>query len=170
MSDIDSVVSYLRNAQPGRQPLEIFIELARLVVLPTLEIIPLRKKPETGITEVLMTQRPATDPWWPNLWHNPGTVLLATDPLQDKHDYSEPEKRVFEGELQSAVTVVRGPFEIDIERRNCIRGQEIAVICWAEVSGEPVVGEYFALDELPTDLVEHQVPSFLVAAAAFEQT
>ncbi len=169
MSDIDAVVSYLRNAQPGRQPLEIFIELARLVVLPTLEIIPLRKNPETGKTEVLMTKRPATDPWWPNLWHNPGTVLLASDKLDDVHDYSEPEKRVFEGELQGAVTVVKGLFEIDVERRETNRGQEISVICWAEVSGEPTVGQYFALDALPTDLVEHQVPSFLAAAAAFEQ-
>lgn len=169
MSSLDDAVDYLKSAQPGRQPLPLFAEISRIATLPTYEIIPLRRNPETGRVEILLTQRPSDDLWWPDMWHNPGSVLLASDELADTHDFGGPEARVFEGELAGAITVVSGPHFIDIERRSVQRGHEIAVITWAEVSGEPTVGKYYDVDNLPENIMQHQLPSFKAAVAAFDQ-
>src|SRR6185295_219689 len=57
----------------GRIPYPIFAAIARLGVLCSVEVVPLRVGPE-GKTQVLLTQRPAGDEWWPNQWHVPGAM------------------------------------------------------------------------------------------------
>ncbi len=162
----DDVARYLARQQPGRQPLPIFKELARLTVLPTAEYIPLRRSPATGVVEVLLTKRPPTDPWWPGLWHNPGTVLLASDTLSGEHDYTDATRRVFGpgGELKGSVRLLSDPIEVGTERRVTVRGHEIAVIFVVAVGDDTAYGRYFALDSLPDDMVKHQIPSIKWAA------
>ena len=166
MSEEQIAVKYLKSLSPGFQPKAVFDELARISVLPTVEFILLRLSPESGKPQVLLTRRPADDKWWPGQWHNPGTVLLASDPMENSHDYSEPQKRVFgdQGELKGAINIVSGPFELEAERRKTNRGHEIGIILYAQVEGEPAEGKYFDVDNLPENIIEHQIPSIRKSA------
>lgn len=163
---MQAAVAYLATLAPGRLPLPVFQQVARLVVLPTIEYMPMRRSPVSGAVEVLLTQRPPTDPWWPGLWHNPGTVLLASDAMEADDEYGDAEERVFgeAGELRGEVERLADAVMIRTERRATTRGHEISIIFGVLVSGEPTVGKFFAIDDLPDDIIPHQIPSIIQTA------
>jgi len=165
MSEEQTAVKYLKSLSPGFTPKPIFDELSRISVLPCAEFIPVRLSPITGKPQVLLTQRPADDKWWPGVWHNPGTVILASDQMQHSHDYSAQQERIFgeKGELAGSVREVDGPHEIETERRVTNRGHEIAVIFYVKVEGEPTEGKYFDIDSLPENTLKHQIPTIKLA-------
>jgi hypothetical protein len=165
----EQAAEFLKTLKPGYLPKSIFDEIARIWVIPTLEIIPLRLSPETNKVQVLLTQRPQDDNWWPDEWHNPGSVILATDPMNGPHDYLAAAERVFgeKGELKGSIKVVNGPVEFETERRSTNRGHEISIICFAEVEGEPVEGKFFDIDNLPEKRMLHQTRTIELAAQEF---
>jgi hypothetical protein len=135
--------AHLGRLQPGRQPLTLFSELARLVVLPTIEIIPLRQV--NGQPEVLMAKRPDNDRYWPSLWHLPGVVVLATDPATHFRDLSGTTNRIFEKELGGAVAPAGEPNILEIRRaKGPERGDELSPILWIEVKEVGDVAEHNA--------------------------
>ncbi len=76
--EIKQASDILARLDPGRLPLDIFIEVARLTVTPIIEVVPLRKNKD-GKTEVLLTERDASDSIWAGMLHTPGTVIRAND-------------------------------------------------------------------------------------------
>lgn len=121
----------LARLEPGRQPLPLFAQLGRHVVLSTVEVAPLVDGGrEMG---VVMTRRPGDDPWWPNQWHVPGTVLLPTDDMTGPHDYSGPLERVFTGELGENVSSTGSAVLFDVKRRTGPRGHELTSQVWSTV-------------------------------------
>lgn len=162
----------LKNFEPGRLPYPLFMEIARLAVLGTVEMVPLRTTPE-GKTEVLLTQRPKGDVW-AGQWHVPGTVMLPTDTVKNGSDYDDAFERIFakEGELQNGLRLVGEPTYVSTERRKTARGDELSVIHYAEVAGEPSVGQFFDVDQLEhtvpaPGMIEHQMEFVQEAAEAF---
>lgn len=124
--------SGLRSLEIGRQPLGLFTQIGRHAVLSTVEVVPIRNRGSAELG-IVMTQRSADDPWWPNQWHVPGTVLLPTDTLAGPHDFSGPLDRIFSGELGESVTPV-GPTQVfDTQRRTGPRGHELTAHTWQEV-------------------------------------
>jgi len=150
----DEVLAYLDTIEPGRFPLPVFNALAKRLTQATVELVPIRTT-EDGKTEVLLTQRPAGDPW-EHEWHTPGTILLASDTPKHAHDYSEPFQRLLgeKGELKSGVRALAQPTEVSTERRITRRGPELSVINWVEVEGEPIVGRFFDIDGFPGNVPE----------------
>src|SRR5207248_4789571 len=71
------IVRGLSKLQPGRLPLDVFLEVARLTVTPVIEIVPICR--QDGILRVLLMKRSDDDPIWAGLWHTPGTVIRAFD-------------------------------------------------------------------------------------------
>src|SRR5580704_17304344 len=76
-NEVNQTTNLLKKLEPGFQPYPIFEQIARIVVLPIVELIPLRM--HNGTLQVLLIQRAADDEYWPNLWHTPGTVVRSTD-------------------------------------------------------------------------------------------
>lgn len=74
---ITTCAKILAQLIPGFLPLEIFDQIARLVCLPGVVVVPLKRK--SSSLDVGLVKRDENDRWWPNMWHLPGTVLLSTD-------------------------------------------------------------------------------------------
>jgi hypothetical protein len=147
--EVDQLADLLGRLEVGFLPPPIFIQIARLVALPIIEIVPLRLDAD-GEAEVLLTRRPADDPTWPGLLHTPGTVIRATD-----RSFVDGMDRILGEELMGIST---GP---PIFVGNAIhrqgRGTEFAAIYFVEVKGDPGGGDgFYKSSELPRDLVQSQ--------------
>src|ERR1700722_3027250 len=97
-TELTVVVESLKKLEPGFLPYPLFQEMARLIALPIVDVVPVRRG-QNGRIEVLLTQRKSYDAFWPNMWHNPGTVVRATD---EDSDYVDAARRVFRDELDVA--------------------------------------------------------------------
>lgn len=152
----------LEGLEPGRQPLDLFTQFARLTVMSTVELIAFDSNPP-GNTQVLLTQRPSDDPWWPNMWHVPGTALLPTDIVtrDETIDFTDecfnpfekyekgPIDRILKNELQDCVVVIDGPHLLQARPRLGIRGPENTVFFYAQVDqveDKLAVGEFFDVE------------------------
>lgn len=133
----------LAEQRPDQLPYEIFLPVAKLMVMHTVEVGFVKPPEEDGESAlVLLTQRPATDKFWPSQWHVPGSVVRATDPVKHEHDYDAAFSRVLD-EVGGDIQVIRKPVEFDTVRRKGIRGSEVTVRLLAEVEGDPANGTFF---------------------------
>lgn len=138
----------LAEESPDRLPFDIFVPVAKLMVMHTVEVGFV--KPSTKDEErplVLLTQRPANDVFWPNQWHIPGSVVRANDPVKHEHDYDAALSRVL-GEVGGDIQVIGTPVEFDTVRRRDVRGSEVTVRLLAEVQGDPEHGRFFDTAEV----------------------
>lgn len=156
------IVNMLKKVQPGFLPYPLFLEVARIVALPILEVVPMRMR--RGRVEVLFLKRAADDDIWPNVMHTPGTVIRSTDVNDGAIDAAF--CRIFDDEL--AGTIVSEPVFVCLDARVSLRGAEQAQVYWVEVLDEQKTGVFYPLDALPT-LVETQGKFIAAAAAAFTE-
>lgn len=152
-TDEKTLVDLLKQLEPGFLSYEVFEQFARIVALPILECIPLRRA--NGVVEVLLIERPKDDPFWPGMLHTPGTVVRATDLNSDHNSNWQAFDRVLKDELKD--TPVGRPHFAGNQLRLSKRGTEQAQIYWLEVIGEPKVGKFYDVTRLPASLVESQV-------------
>lgn len=160
--EIISAQKVLAKLEPGFLPPEIFYEVVRLAVTTTIEMVPLRRS-RTGEVEVLLTRREADDPYWPNQPHVPGTVLRASD---REGSYADAFMRILEGEL-AGISTVGEPVFIQNSFHQVKRGRELALIHYVEVAGEPKNGAFYPVNNLPKNIVSHQVWFIKKAAEVF---
>lgn len=59
---------------PGRLPLDVFNQVARLTVTPVVEVV------ATTQDGVVLKQRDASDPYWPNQYCLPGRIIFPDGP------------------------------------------------------------------------------------------
>ena len=150
----------LERLEPGRQPLPLFTQLARLVVTSTVEMVPLKNTGENP--KVLLAKRSDDDPWWPGQWHLPGTVLLPTDKVSDVHDYRTPVDRLYKDEFHGSI-IRDGDVNIfDSQRRVDARGSEQTVFGWSHIDltagfDEVVGGELFDVNNVDSELAGESV-------------
>ncbi len=154
------LVILLKHLEPGFLPLEIFMEIARLAVLPIIEFVPLRIK--NGKVEVLLLRRDADDSLWPNELHTPGTVIRPTDLDSNNHLAF---KRILEDEL--AETKVSEPYYVGSNLHKSRRGAEQAQIFWVEVLEKPKTGKFYPVNKLPSEMMESQIGFVKLAAKSF---
>ncbi len=139
----------LSKLEPGFLPYEIFVQLARLVVMPIIEFVPLRSKGDT--IEVLLLERSKHDEIWPGEVHAPGTVVRATDTQGEIYKAFE---RIHKDELRG--TIVSDGHFVGTILHQSKRGMEHAQIFWVEVYDEAKVGTFYPADNLPDNLIESQ--------------
>lgn len=150
----------------GLLPYDVFVAAAGKIPLSTVEVVPLRRNPETDRTEALLLQRPPTDQWWANRWHIPGTVIRGKDPVphDDEIDFDDPSfdplasyrspvKRLMQNELRGGVVLTDGPFLSGARFRRGVRGPESTVMLFAGVEvadpAQPLpIGRFFDTAEL----------------------
>lgn len=145
----------LEKLEPGRQPLPLFTQLARLVVMSTVEVVPFKQT--SAVPKVLLSKRPDDDLWWPGQWHLPGTVLLPTDNAANVHDYDTPVERLLKDEFEGSI-VKSGDLNIfDAQRRSGPRGAEQTVFGWTAINlangfEDVVGGELFDASNVEAEL------------------
>ncbi len=164
--DVQKTARLLRQLAPGFLPYPIFEQVARLVALPIVEFIPLRRS-VTGDVEVLLIERGNDDPLWPGTLHTPGTVVRATDVHKGRQDGWAVFARILHDELHD--TPVGEPHYVGSMFHDSRRGAEQAQLYWVEVKGEPRVGEFYNAESLPETLMASQVDFIRQAVEDFKR-
>lgn len=141
----------LSRLDPGIQPLELFKELSRLVTISTFEVTPFRTS-KKGVTEVLLAQRPETDPWWPSKWHLPGSIILPAEEMGIR-DYESACDRILSKEFEGNVERTQSLTIFDAQLRTDVRGSEQTVFGWTDVeltsaSAKLVGAGFFKVDKI----------------------
>lgn len=162
--EINDAVAVIRRLPQGFLPKQLFYAIAEKTVTSTVEMMVLRSN--DGIVEILLTQRPSDDLYWPNAWHIPGTVLLSTD---SEGSYESAFSRIFDGELDGKVTLLSEPSRVITKFWDNKRGRELDQVFFVDVLVSDVGsedGEFYPIDSLPDGLLEmysHIFPDGLVA-------
>lgn len=148
-TEINTAVSILKKLDPGYLPYNLFIEFCRLYTSAIIELVPIIFKDNEIYLHLL--KREESDTFWPNMWHNPGSVIRSTDQLEDVFN------RLFSEELG----IVKGPNKSPVFLRSIVsqtpRGNALSLIYWIELESSPHNGQSFRLDALPSDSIPEQV-------------
>lgn len=150
--EIRQATELLKGLEPGFLPYPIFEQVARLVALPILELVPYRFK--SGRIEILLLERSGNDRFWPNMLHTPGTVIRATDLNEQTHSLQAAFDRLVHDELGDVR--LGPPMFIASLLHESKRGTEQAQVYCAELLEEPKVGRLFSVQDLPENLIAQQ--------------
>lgn len=153
-AEISQAAEIIRRLPKGFLPFELFIAVAQKVTVPTMEVAPLRRTPD-GRVEILLTQRPADDPYWPGGWHIPGTVIRATD---TEGGFSTGFERVLKDELHDAIRQVGEIKFAGMKFWDVKRGRELDMMHFFETDAtdeDVKVGQFFDVGQLPDTTLEH---------------
>ncbi len=162
-TEIQQVVASLAKCQRGQLPLPIFIAIAQLTVSPILEMVPVRMTSDS-IVQVLLVQREATDPIWPNALHVPGTVIRSSD---QEGSFDDALNRILKGELAGTTTTDQPQF-VELIFHEVKRGRELSQIYYVELAGEPKTGTFYNANELPSSVPESQLTFIGNAVTAYK--
>ena len=137
---------------------ELFNQIARLGVLTYIELIAFRQM--NNAIEVLLTKREPSDKFWPNMYHNPGTVLRPSD--QD-FTFADAIQRLESDEYK---TKLSEPNFAGFWFEQLERGKGFGVVSWVELNDCPA-GEYFDINNLPSNLIKGQATYIQKAAQQY---
>lgn len=155
----------LAQLEPGRQPLPLFTQISRLSVLSILEVVPFKADSDES-PKVFLPRRKPDDPWWPNLLHVPGGVILPDDKCSAPDDYVAPAKRIIREDSDGELVIVGGNIHmVGIRRGTDVRGSAQGSFGWSEVEAASAktnpASEQYMFDvesvidgELGTELLE----------------
>jgi ADP-ribose pyrophosphatase YjhB (NUDIX family) len=163
-AELDFVAATLKKLQPGFLPYVIFQEIARLTALPIVEVVPVRQV-DNGRIQVLLTQREPDDALWPAMWHNPGTVIRATD---EAGNYVDAMRRIFSEELDLAV-VPELHFVTSFLHKTR-RGTESTQIYWTELNKPSGLGNFFDAAALPSTTIGSHIEIIQLAVKAYQES
>ena len=158
--ETNKLVELLKQIEPGFLNFDVFVQIARLVVLSIIEFVPLRIKGDK--IEVLLLSRGGDDPIWPNELHVPGTVIRPTD---NENKIYMAFDRIINDELGG--TKMSEPYFVGSILHKSKRGSEHAQVYWVEVLEKPKVGKFYPVDELPDNLIESQTKFIKQASKSF---
>ena len=150
MNTSKQIAQQLEEVPAGFLQQDLFNQIARLGVLAYIELLAFRLNSNNEV-EVLLTMRDAADEFWPNMYHNPGTVLRPNDSdlsfksaidrlMVDEYGGQKPEQ---------------GPYFAGLWFEQLERGKGLGIISWMELNECPV-GEYFPVDDLPESMITSQ--------------
>ncbi len=154
-----------RLPRNGLWPPELFYEVAGRVVMPIVEVVPVRDSDHS--TQILLLRRPADDPNWPGKLHTPGTVLRPTD--LDADGLGSAFERIANDELGVPFPATPQSVGFDFHRVN--RGPEMANVFVVDMGGIDITnGEWHDANNLPDDIVDTQKGFISDAVQAFERS
>ncbi len=147
-------------------PPNVFFALASKTILPSVDLALVRRGFWLKRPKILLTRRPASDPYFAGLWHIPGGIIIPGETA-----LSTIEKRVLKPDV--GITLSREP-EFVMGRdilmgppgsNTSPRGQEAyRLFQYVLRYRDPAVPvdetkKFYRLDEIPDAFVEHQRPS-----------
>lgn len=165
-NEIKQAVDIISRLQKGLLPLELFHAVAAKTVTPTVDLVPVRRGKD-GEPELLLVQRPADDPYWPNEWHVTGAMIRAFD--KEGADFLDAKKRVLEGELHGTIRMINEPQYIGAKFWDVARGRELEHVFYFETDAKDedvVEGKFFTENNLPELTISHHkilIPEIIAA-------
>jgi len=147
--DTTNIVKKLENIPAGFLEPNIFNQVARLGVLSYLEVVALRLNGND--VEVLLTRRSEDDPFWPNMYHNPGTVLRPNDA---DNTFGSALTRLSTDEYSGSI-MTNGPFFAGFWFMQLERGKGLGIVSWIELTN-CLEGTYFNVNQLPKNIIKGQ--------------
>jgi len=160
--EIKRIKRLLAQLQPGKVPLSIFSEIARLTVMSVIEVVPFTFE-ANGNIKVLLLRRDDNDPTWPGMCHVPGGIVLPTDMTED---FRESLARVI---AKLGATKISKPVFVQNVFCQVRRGAEVALVYSVAITGEPAVGALYDVQSLPPNMIEGQANFVHIAAAHYKQ-
>jgi hypothetical protein len=148
---INQITSLLEEMSPGFYPGPIFQQFSRLTVNPIVEVVPVRKRQNSGV-EILLLERDADDPIFPGQLHTPGTVVRPDD---SSGSFDDALRRILDDELQGIKTTI--PAFVRNIFHHSGRGMEASQIFWVELAEAPKGAHFYAADSLPERLMRSQL-------------
>lgn len=160
MSLVKSVAGWLRGSVDPREPLgsTLINALSRLPINLAADAVCLRRNPDSGALEVLLTQRGATEPY-PGAWCCPGGALSpGEEPRHILHQLEIGEL----GVRMSDFTFVGDYFSA------AARGWMLSRIHLAKLAETPAAGTWWPVERLPDNMVpKHREQIIPMAVRAF---
>lgn len=157
-SEIKEIAAKLKKqSSHGLIPFDLFVEFTRLKVTVTIEVVPLCLD-SNGEVNVVLFNRGPNDIWWPNLYHTPGTCLIADD-IPESDEWGMPSKayeRLKTSELKE-IKLIGAPIFVGFLSQQVLRGPESKPIFYQEVDYESAKEYLFPLSKLPENIVVQQV-------------
>ncbi len=150
-NEIAQTIKLLRKLTLGSIPYDIFVEICRLTVAPVIDIVPiviLDNQPE-----VILIKRPQSDKCFSGLYHIPGSVLNPTD---KKGSFETIFERIYKKDMKGIKPIVPPQF-IDFNFYESNRGSEFSLLHWALFPKNITDFESFSFDDLPKDVIPHQI-------------
>jgi hypothetical protein len=133
------IIAGLANLEPGKLPLDIFNQIARLTVTPVVEIVPFYRE-QDGQLKVFLLQRSDDDPLWAGMYHVPGGAVIATD---TPGSFSDALERITVDKLIDYQPTT--PRLIDTQLCKVSRGTEVAIIYMVFLSSAPALLHFSTL-------------------------
>lgn len=144
---MNTIASQLESLSPGDVPLEIFNQIARLVVTPVIELVIYRMTDTQGI-EVFLSKRSDTDAIWPGQYHLPGGIVSAKNTDQGLEQIA---KNLV---TKSILMPTRSPVFAANKLIKVERGAEIAIVFKYDATDDDYVGgEFYPISNLPKSLI-----------------
>lgn len=156
--EIKNIAGKLAKLSPhGFIPYDLFVEFTRLKVTITIEVVPLCLDPNGEVNVVLYNRGPA-DRWWPNLFHTPGTCLLADDiPISDEWGIpTRAYERLKTGEMKD-LKLIGEPIYVGHLNQQVRRGPESKPVYYQEIDYESAKKYLFPISKLPKNMMDHQI-------------
>jgi hypothetical protein len=136
----------LTQIEPGYIPEEIFREVARLVVLSTVVVVPLHA--EDGTLQVLLTKRAERDHDYAGMLHPPGTILRPYDNSIDAAI-----ERLINTEM-AGVEFSEKPLFVDYVYEEIERGREVSLLFLGRIKTIPGTYTLYDVEALPDTLIQ----------------
>ncbi|MDO8559518.1 MAG: hypothetical protein Q7S23_00575 [bacterium] len=124
----------------------LFNALCQVTVTVAIEAVALRTNPGSGGIEVLLTQRPKTEPAYPGEWHCPGSALRPGELIQSVF------ARLSRAEFFTSIAMWKDAGVWN--NPNEARGHFLHLVYLCLVEGGSR-GQWFPVELLPTPTVDH---------------
>ncbi len=147
MNDKLNISDQLAEFEPGKLPLDIFNQIARLNVVPVVEVVPFYRT-EQGNIKIYLLQRDNDDNLWPGQYHIPGTIVSATD---HAGSFMDAINRIVNSRLSNYFP--DNPQMVDVQLCKVVRGMEVAIIFMTELRISPDPKSLFDLNNLPKNMI-----------------
>lgn len=158
------IVSSLANLEPGKLPINIFNQVARLTITPVVEIVPFYRE-QGGKLKVFLLQRSDNDALWAGMYHVPGGIVFATDAPGSLTDVLQ---RVMDSKLASYQPTT--PILVDVQLCKVLRGTEVALVYTTVLSSAPNSISLFDPENLPSNIIEGQTEFIKAALEQFDRS
>lgn len=152
--ELNRAAEIIKKLPRGRLPEVLFHAISAKVVVPAIEICPVRVNSK-GEVEFLLTQRPGDDIYWPSKWHIAGVVLLASD---EPGSYKDAFRRILDGEFGGKLEFEGEPVFVSDHFFEDGRGRAFDRVYFLEVKNNDIDLEdatFFSSTRLPGELLEH---------------
>lgn len=149
IAEAAQVIEESFDPETGRHPSAIFHAISRTTVRPTVELAIFTPDKD----RVLLTRRAPDDPYFPDMWHLPGVMVVTADIMGEYENANDNAALRAIEELEGTKITGLMPLSPKWVRQGARLGPRGGEEPWVygglSLDDKPVIGEMFEVEELP---------------------